>query len=181
MPDTDTPTGASGPDAEATPLALPLLPLQNGVVLPQMVVTLALEATEARDAADGARDAGGRLLLVPRVGAGFATVGTIARIESDGELPDGQRAVVLRGLARARVGGPATTEHAGVWVDVDPVTERADVSGRARELAREYKAIVRGIAQRLGSPRIADALHGVDDPGALADTAGWAPDLSAER
>jgi ATP-dependent Lon protease len=83
MPDTDTPTGASGPDAEATPLALPLLPLQNGVVLPQMVVTLALESTEARDAADGALDAGGRLLLVPRVGAGFATVGTIARIESD--------------------------------------------------------------------------------------------------
>ncbi|HEY4400495.1 MAG TPA: endopeptidase La, partial [Acidimicrobiia bacterium] len=36
-------------------------------------------------------------------------------------------------------------------------------------------------AEKLGNPRIADALAGVDDPGALADTAGWAPDLSVER
>ena len=46
---------------------------------------------------------------------------------------------------------------------------------------REYRAIVRGIAERLGSPRFADALAGVDDIGALADTAGWSPDLSVER
>src|SRR5262245_12367965 len=101
------PSGASitgpsitGPSIMGRP-ALPLLPLQQGVVLPQMVVTLALESPEARDAADGAADAGGRVLLVPRTAAGgFATVGTIARVESEGELPNGQRALVLRGLAR---------------------------------------------------------------------------------
>jgi ATP-dependent Lon protease len=183
MPDTNK--SELAPESER--LALPLLPLQSGVVLPQMVVTLALESPEARDAADGALDVGGRVLLVPRVGAGaFASVGTIARIESDGELPDGQRAVVLRGLARARVGGPARfdevgVERSGVWVDADPVNVPTEVSGRAREMGREYKAIVRGIAQRLGSPRIADALQGVDDPGALADTAGWSSELSVER
>ncbi|MET0627264.1 MAG: endopeptidase La [Acidimicrobiia bacterium] len=178
MPTTEYDTGTP----ETGPFALPLLPLQSGVVLPQMVVTLALESSEARDAADAALDADGRLVLVPRTGEGsFAAIGTIARIESDGELPNGQRAVVLRGLARARVGGPAVTEHAGVWVEVDPVAETAETSGRARELAREYKAIVRGIAQRLGSPRIADALQGVDDPGALADMSGWSPDLSLTR
>ncbi len=195
MPETETPESAvpdGGPtdtssDAASEGLALPLLPLLTGVVLPQMVVTLALESPEARDAADGALDVGGRVVLVPRSGAGtFASVGTIARIESDGELPNGQRAVVFRGLARAYVGGPAPidadgAERAGVWVHVDPVTERAEVSGRAREMAREYKAIVRGIAAKVGSPRIADALQGVDDPGALADTAGWSPDLSVER
>ena len=61
------------------------------------------------------------------------------------------------------------------------MAEPGSVSGRARELAREYRAVVRGIAEKLGSPRIADALTGVDDPGALADTAGWSPDLSVER
>ena len=55
------------------------------------------------------------------------------------------------------------------------------MSGRAKEMVREYRAVVRGIAEKLGNPRIADALAGVDDPGALADTAGWAPDLSVER
>jgi ATP-dependent Lon protease len=29
--------------------------------------------------------------------------------------------------------------------------------------------------------RFADALQGVDDPGALADTAGWSPDLTVEQ
>jgi ATP-dependent Lon protease len=182
MADIDTSGTARGADSGAEVDALPLLPLQTGVVLPQMVVTLALESPEARDAVDGAGDAGGRVLLVPRTAAGgFATVGTVARIESEGELPNGQRAVVLRGLARARVGAPVATEHAGVWIAVDPIADRSDVSGRAREMAREYKALVRGIAQRLGSPRIADALQGVDDPGTLADTAAWSPDLSTER
>src|SRR5436190_12830316 len=167
------------PDTEI--LTLPLLPLTNGVVLPQMVVTLAVESAEARDAATGALDSDRRVLLVPRVGSGYARIGTVARVENEGELPGGGRALVLRGLSRAIVGAPAATGHAGVWVHADPVAEPAAVTGRARELAREYRAIVRGIAERLGSPRLADALQGVDDIGALADTAGWSPDLSVER
>jgi ATP-dependent Lon protease len=162
-------------------LTLPLLPLPNGVVLPQMVVTLAIESAEARDAAMGALTADRRVLLVPRVGSGYARIGTIARVENEGELPGGGRALVLRGLSRAVVGSPAQSDRIGVWVNAEPVVEPTSVSGRARELAREYRAIVRGIAERLGSARFADALQGVDDIGALADTAGWSPDLSIER
>jgi ATP-dependent Lon protease len=173
---------ANGPDpAGAARLRLPLLPLTTGVVLPQMVVTLAVESPEARDAADGAAVAGRRVLLVPRLGADFTSVGTVARIETEGELPGGQRALVLRGLSRAFVGAPVPSDRPGLWVEADPVAEPAHVSGRARELAREYRAVVRGIAEKMGTPRIADALTGVDDPGALADTAGWSPDLSVER
>ncbi len=129
-----------------------------------------------------ARSAGDRrVLLVPRVGSGYTRVGTVARVENEGELPGGQRALVLRGLSRAIVGGPVATGQPGLWVEAEPVAEPANYSGRTRELAREYRAIVRGIAEKLGSPRIADALSGVDDPGALADTAGWSPDLSVER
>jgi ATP-dependent Lon protease len=166
---------------ETETLTLPLLPLTNGVVLPQMVVTLAIESPEARDAAEGALAADRRILLVPRVGTGFTTVGTVARVENVGELPGGGRALVLRGLSRAVVGAPVPSEQPGVWVAAQPVDEPATVSGRARELAREYRAVVRGIAERLGSPRVADALQGVDDIGVLADTAGWSPDLSIER
>ena len=168
-------------DPETDGLALPLLPLSSGVVLPQMVVTLALETAEARDAADGALAGDRRVLLVPRVESGYTRVGTVARVENEGELPGGARALVLRGLSRAVVGRTVPSEHPGLWVEVDPVAEPAEVSGRAKEMVREYRAVVRGIAEKLGNPRIADALAGVDDPGALADTAGWAPDLAVER
>src|SRR5713101_2595245 len=131
---------------ETETLSLPLLPLTTGVVLPQMVVTLAVESPEARDAADGAAASGRRMLLVPRVGSGYARVGTVARVENEGELPGGQRALVLRGLSRARVGAAVSSDHPGLWVEADPVTDPANVSGRARELAREYRAAGRGIA-----------------------------------
>jgi ATP-dependent Lon protease len=166
---------------EVDALRLPLLPLTTGVVLPQMVVTLALETAEARDAADGAIAGDGRVLLVPRIGSGYARIGTVARIENEGELPGGQRALILRGLSRAVVGRSVPSDHPGLWVEADPVAERTPTTGRAREMVREYKAVVRGIAAKLGNARLADVLTGVDDPGALADTAGWAPDLSVER
>jgi ATP-dependent Lon protease len=166
---------------ETETLNLPLLPLTTGVVLPQMVVTLALETAEGRDAADGAIAGDRRVLLVPRVGSGYTRVGTVARVENEGELPGGQRALVLRGLSRAIVGRTVPSDHPGLWVEADLVAEPSIVTGRAKEMVREYRAVVRGIAEKLGTPRIADALAGVDDPGALADTAGWAPDLSVER
>jgi ATP-dependent Lon protease len=162
-------------------LTLPLLPLATGVVLPQMVVTLALETDEAKAAADAATGGDGQLLLVPRVDGRYARVGTIARIESAGELPNGVRALVLRGVQRATVGVGVAGTSAGLWVEAEPVDDSGEPTERARELARDYRAIVGAIAERRGAGRLREALAGVTDPGALADTAGWWPDLEAER
>ena len=162
-------------------VTLPLLPLASGVVLPQMVVTLALETDEAKAAADAAVDGDGQLLLVPRVDGSYARVGTIARVESAGELPNGERALVLRGVQRAVVGVGVAGTSAGLWVEADPVEDDGEPTERARELARDFRAIVGAIAERLGASRLREALRGVTDPGALADTAGWWPDLEPER
>ncbi len=167
--------------SEAQRLTLPLLPLSTGVVLPQMVVTIALETDEAQVAADAANAGDGLLLLVPRIDGTFGRVGTVARVESGGELPNGVRALVLRGLHRAVVGVGVPGTSAGTWVEADPVIDPDPPSDRSRELAREYRAIVGAIAERLGAGRLRDSLNGVSDPGALADTAGWWPDLSTER
>ena len=59
-------------------LTLPVLPLPDGVVLPGMVLTVALESDEAKAAVPAAGD-DGRLLLVPKVEGRHANVGTIAR------------------------------------------------------------------------------------------------------
>ena len=172
MPETPTP--------ETDRQVLPLLPLTTGVVFPNMVVTLALETDDAKRAAAAAGDGAGLVLLVPRVGARYARVGTVARIESTGELPGGPPALVLRGLHRAVVGVGIAGTGDGLWVEIDPVPE-TEPSERAHELAREYRAIVSGIAEHIGAARLTEALRGVSDPGALADTAGWWPDLDVER
>ena len=88
---------------------LPVLPLPDGVVFPEMVVTVTLASTEARTAVDAAGD--GRILLLPRRGtastASYASVGVIASIENRGTLPDGAPSLTIRGLVRARVGAGA--------------------------------------------------------------------------
>ncbi|HEV3451858.1 MAG TPA: endopeptidase La [Acidimicrobiia bacterium] len=162
-------------------LVLPLLPLSSGVVLPQMVVTLALESDDARRAAEAAGGGDGQVLLVPRVEGRYARVGTVARIESAGELPNGVQALLLRGLSRAVVGVGVAGTDAALWVEAEPVAEPAAASPRAQELSTEYRAIVSEIATRLRAGRLAEAIQGVTDPGALADTAGWWPDLAIER
>jgi ATP-dependent Lon protease len=160
-------------------LTLPILPLTAGVVLPQMVVTLALETDEARAAADAAD--GGELLLVPKDERGrYAKVGTIATVEDRGSLPGGTPALVVRATARATVGAGVLGQTAALWVHADRVAELPP-SPRASELGTELRAAVQLLFDRLGGRRLTEVLRGVEDPGALADLAGWWPDLAFAR
>ena len=161
--------------------ALPLLPLATGVVLPGMVVTMAIESDEAKAALEATESSEARILLVPRLDGRYARVGTVAKVEDTGELPSGLRAVVVRGLHRATVGigVPAPTGSA-LWVQAHPVID-VDPSPRARELAREYRAVVENILDYRGAGGIAESLRGISDPGTMADTAGYSPDLSFEQ
>ena len=83
-------------------LTLPVLPLDDDVVLPGMVVPIELTDTEIRGAIDAARNKGpargpgirsedkAEVLLVPRLAdRGLAAVGTLAVVEQLGRLPGG--------------------------------------------------------------------------------------------
>ncbi len=159
---------------------LPLLPLTSGVVLPGMVVTATLETPESREAATSAREASGHLLLVPKIDGRYARVGTIATIENAGELPNGQLAVVVRGLSRARIGAGVAGTGTATWVEVERLDE-PDATPRALELAREYRAVVENILEARGAQQVAEMLRGITDPGQTADMAVYSPDLSFER
>jgi ATP-dependent Lon protease len=161
---------------------LPMLPLTTGVVLPHMVVTLTLESPEARAAVEAARSAGDTLLLVPRTeGGAFARVGTVAVIEEMGRTPQGVQALVIRGLHRALIGSGVAGTGEAVWVQVEARADREDVSDRGERLAREYRATVENIVEVRGLPAVVDFLRGIEEPGALADMAGYSPDLSFEQ
>src|SRR4029453_15007357 len=159
---------------------LPLLPLTSGVVLPGMVVTATLETPESRSASSAASDTGGHLLLVPKVDGRYATVGTVAKIENAGELPNGQLAVVVRGLHRARIGAGVAGTGTATWVEVEPIAD-PPATERAVQLAREYRAVVENILEARGAAQIAELLRGMTDPGQIADTAVYSPDLSFEQ
>jgi ATP-dependent Lon protease len=160
---------------------LPLLPLTTGVVLPGMVVTLTIESDDARRAVAAAESTDGDLLLVPRVGQRFAQVGTVAKVEDIGRLQNGMEALVIRGLHRAVVsrGVPGTGD--AIWVEADLRLDPDDATPRARELGREYRATLENIVELRGVPQVAEFLRGISDPGQIADTSGYSPDLSFEQ
>src|SRR6476646_2635845 len=158
MTDTDTSAfrsdqSPSNDGAETRAELLPLLPLTQGVVFPQMVVTIALETDEAQRAGAAAEQAGRRLVLVPKIDDVYAKVGTIAKIENAGELPNGTLALVIRGVGRARVGSGSVGNAGALQVQVEPLAE-PDATERAQELAKEYRAVVETILEHRGAGRI---------------------------
>ncbi|MBA3303168.1 MAG: LON peptidase substrate-binding domain-containing protein, partial [Acidimicrobiia bacterium] len=176
----ETPT-TEPPTSESAVLTLPVLPLTAGVVGPGMVVNIVLETGEARAAAEAAMGGSGRLLLVPRIDGRFAAVGTVAKVEDVGDLPGGRKGLVVRGLERAVIGSGVPGQGSSLWVSAEPVIEGAEPTEDSRALAREYRAVVESVLERRGAGGLVDALRGLHDPGAIADTALYAPDLPLER
>jgi ATP-dependent Lon protease len=151
--------------------SLLLVPLDDTVVFPTMDVTLPVDAGDEE-----------RVLLIPRHEGEFAKVGTIAEITDRVRLPGGGRAVALSGIARG-VAGAAHTDHAGrLRVDVTEHPDDVPVDGRTRTAEREYRAVVEEILELRGADeRVAQFLRAIVEPGALADTIGYAPDVSFEQ
>lgn len=79
-----------------TPIDLPVLPLDDEVVLPGMVVPLDLSDTEVRAAVEAAqaaaRPGGGKpeVLLVPRIDGTYTGTGVLGTVEQVGRLSDGE-------------------------------------------------------------------------------------------
>jgi ATP-dependent Lon protease len=158
---------------------LPILPMDEAVILPHMVVTSLIESDEARAAIKAARE--GQVLIVPRVNQRYATVGTVARVEQSGRLPNGVEAVVLRGLHRGRLLSAATQNGDALWVTVSYAPDPEHLSERAHELAREYRAVVENLLESRAVPGAAQAIRAIQHPGQLADMSGYSPDLSVEQ
>jgi ATP-dependent Lon protease len=149
-----------------------LVPLEDNVVFPGMTVTLAVDVGEEP-----------RVLLVSRHENEFADVGTVAEVVERVRLPGGQSAVALEGLHRARITGAAGADIAGgLRVEVEESPDETPPPARTRELEREYRAVVDEILElREADDRISAFVHSITEPGALADTAGFSPDLTFDQ
>jgi ATP-dependent Lon protease len=180
MPADSESNGKPRPKAKARPAApsprdpsnpkplLRLIPLDDTVVFPNMGITLTVDVGEDES-----------VVLVPHHDNEFLEVGTVAEVEDHLRLPGGGRAVVLSGRHRALIGAAQTGIDGELRVEVDERPDGEPTDGRTRELEREYRAIVEEILELRGDDgRIAAFLRAIVEPGSLADSAGYSPNLS---
>ncbi|MDX6669329.1 MAG: ATP-dependent Lon protease [Solirubrobacteraceae bacterium] len=155
---------------------LVLIPLDDVVVFPHMAATLPLALDDDVE----------RVLLVPRHESSYGRVGTVAEVAERVRLPGGGRAVALMGLHRG-IAGAARSDDAGLLrVEVEEHSDEEPVDGRARqrtrELEREYRAVIEETLELRGDDgSVAASLRAITEPGPLADTSGYSPDLSYEQ
>jgi ATP-dependent Lon protease len=148
-----------------------LVPLDDVVVFPGMSVTLAVDAGEDD-----------RVLLVPHHENEYAGVGTVAEVSNRVRLPGGGRAVALEGLHRGIAGAAQTLPNGRLYVEVEERPDDVPVDGRTRNLEREYRAVVEEILELRGDDgRISAFLRSITEPGPLADTVGYSPDISYDQ
>jgi len=148
-----------------------LVPLDDIVVFPNMQVTLTVDVGNES-----------RVLLVPKHEGEYASVGTVAEVTDTVRLPGGGRAVALNGLYRGIAGAAETDSQGRLLVEVEERPDEVPTDGKIRELEREYRAVVEEILELRGDDgRIAAFVRSISEPGALADTSGYSPDLTFEQ
>jgi ATP-dependent Lon protease len=152
-------------------MEFPLIPLDDAIVFPAITATLPIDV--------GAED---RVFLLPQRRGEFGRVGVVAEVVERAQLPNGMPVATVVGLHRGLAGAATPGAGDGLRIEVQELHDGNPDDERTRELMREYRAVVEEILELRGADeRIASFLRGIEEPGALADTAGYSPDLSTEQ
>jgi ATP-dependent Lon protease len=148
-----------------------LIPLEDTVVFPGMEATLPVDPGDET-----------QVFLVPRHESDYATVGVVAEVGERMRLPGRIRAVQLSALHRGIAGAAQSDPQGRLWVDVEERPDETPPPSKTRELEREYRAVVEEILELRGDDgRVSAFVRSITEPGALADTSGYAPDLTYEQ
>jgi ATP-dependent Lon protease len=145
--------------------------MEDTVVFPGMGVTMTVDVGDDE-----------RVVLVPHHESEYLEVGVVAEVSERMRLPGGGRAVALTGEHRALIGAAGTGPDGALRVEVEERPDDVPVDGKTRQLEREYRAVVEEILELRGDDgRIAAFLRAIVEPGPLADSAGYSPDLTYEQ
>ncbi|MFC7624119.1 endopeptidase La [Microlunatus sp. GCM10028923] len=164
-----------------TTTELPVLFLNDLVVLPGMVVPIELDDS-SRAAIDTARaSSDGHLLVAPRLDDRYASYGVVATIVQTGRLQTGESAAVIRAERRAKIGSGVSGPGAALWVEAEELPEEDTDTEEIRTLASDYRSLVVASLQRRDAWQVIDTVNRVTDPSALADLAGYASYFTDEQ
>jgi ATP-dependent Lon protease len=148
-----------------------LIPLEDTVVFPNMNITLPIDVGDDE-----------RVLLVPTKDGEYAKVGVLADVVEVTRLPRGITAVSLVAQERAVLGAAQTDTDGRLRVSVEEHEEVVPPPVKTRELEQEYRAVMEEKLELRGDDgRVSAFLRSITDPGALADSSGYSPDLSFEQ
>jgi ATP-dependent Lon protease len=147
-----------------------LVPLDDAIVFPTVTATLPIDVGEDE-----------RVFLIPRNDGEYGRVGVIAEVVEHGRSRRGVPVATVVGLHRGIAGAAQAGDDDALHVEVQEIHDGHPDDEHTRELAREYRAVVEEILELRGDDgRIATFLRSIEEPGALADTSGLAPDIPAE-
>jgi ATP-dependent Lon protease len=147
---------------------LRIVPLDDAVVFPGMPVTLTVDVGDDE-----------RVLLVPRHDHAYASVGVVAEVSEHVRLAGRGLAVTLTALHRGTAGAASADADGVLRVDVEARPDQRPAGTLTHELEREYRAVVDEILELRGDDgRIRAFVRSITETGALADTAGYSPDLN---
>ncbi|MBS9402475.1 endopeptidase La [Halomonas sp. TRM85114] len=166
-------------NAEQT-LSLPLLPLRDVVVYPQMVIPLFVGREKSIQALEAAMEADKRVLLVAQREASkddpdhgdLFSIGTVAEIMQLLKLPDGTVKVLIEGVSRANVGEILVVDQGYSRAEVnlresEPLTER-EQEALVRVLLNQFEQYVK-MSKKVPN-EVLNSLSGIEDPSRLVDT-----------
>ena len=150
---------------------LRLVGLDNVVLFPGMDVTLPMSVGDDE-----------QVFVVPNHDGEYAKVGVITRVGEKVRLPGNVDAVSVSGLHRAIAGKAVSDTDGTLFVEVEERPDETPPPARWADLMREYRATVGEVLELRGDDgRAAAFLRGIEQPGALADAIGFAPDVSFEN
>jgi ATP-dependent Lon protease len=151
-------------------MSLLLIPLDEAIVFPSITATLPVDTSDED-----------RVFLLPRQNGEFGRIGVVAEVIERGQLPGGGHVATVVGLHRG-LAGAAEPVGEQLRVEVQEIHDGNPEDERTSELMQEYRAVVEEILElRNADERIGAFLLSIEDPGALADTAGYSPDLTREQ
>jgi ATP-dependent Lon protease len=148
-----------------------LVPLDDAIVFPTVTATLPIDVGEDE-----------RVFLIPRRDGEYGRVGVIAEVVEHGRSRRGVPVATVVGLHRGIAGAAQGGDDGdALHVEVQEIHDGHPDDEHTLELAREYRAVVEEILELRGDDgRIATFLRSIEEPGALADTSGLAPDIANE-
>lgn len=166
-------------NAEST-LSLPLLPLRDVVVYPQMVIPLFVGRDKSIQALEAAMAADKRVLLVAQREASkddpdnedLFAIGTVAEIMQLLKLPDGTVKVLIEGESRADIHRIDSVE---AGYSIAEVVLRASEPLNSREQELLVRVLLNQFEQYVKMSKkvpneVLSSLSGIEDPSRLVDT-----------
>jgi len=151
-------------------MRLLLIPLDEAIVFPGVTATLPVDTADED-----------RVFLLPRQNGEFGRIGVVAEVIERGQLPNGSWVATVVGLHRG-LAGAAEPDGDTLRVEVQEIHDGHPQDERTSELMQEYRAVVEEILEIRGADeRVGAFLRSIEEPGALADTIGFSPDLTREQ